>query len=247
MPAPRSASISSAQLRLRFPDPVKAVIFDMDGTLLDTEAMHNRASADAAAALGWPLPPEVLNAMVGIHREGNQRMLADHFGPDFPLEQYFRDTDILFEARADAGIPLRPGADTLLAHLAQAGVPMALATSTRSPLAQKRLSKTGLFSYFDAIVTRNDVAFPKPHPEPYLLAAHRLGIDPASIVAVEDSYAGTRSAIAAGMTTVMVPDLMPPIDELVSAGAIILPSLTDLLPLIGATLPQVASNDRAVA
>jgi HAD superfamily hydrolase (TIGR01509 family) len=217
------------------PDPIRAVIFDMDGTLIDTEAAHRRAFAETGLALGWPMSDELLLSMVGIHRDENERMLARHMGPDFPLARFYADSDALFEAAVDAGIPLRPGALLLLEHLARSGIPMALATSTAAPYAQQRLERSGLLHYFDVIVTRSDVERPKPHPEPYLLAVERLGVDPAVCVAVEDSHAGVRSASAAGIATVMVPDLLPPTEELILACARILPSLTDLRDLLLAT------------
>lgn len=219
----------------RLPDSIRAVIFDMDGTLIDTEAAHRRTFADTGRAIGWPMSDALLLSMVGIHRDENERMLAAHMGPDFPLAHFYAQSDALFEAAVDAGIPLRPGATLLLDHLAQAGIPMALATSTAAPYAQQRLKKSGLFDYFDIVVTRSDVDQPKPHPEPYLLAARLMGVETAYCVAVEDSYAGVRSATAAGIATVMVPDLLPPTEELALACALILPSLTDLRDLLMAT------------
>jgi beta-phosphoglucomutase-like phosphatase (HAD superfamily) len=90
---------------------------------------------------------------------------------------------------------------------------MAVATSSRSPHALSHLGTAGLLELFDTIVTRDDVTNPKPDPEPYLLAASRLGIAPAACLAIEDSHAGVRAAHGAGMQTIMVPDLLPPSDE----------------------------------
>lgn len=215
-----------------FPNPVMAVIFDMDGTLLDTEAAHLRAMAEAGTALGWDVPQDLLLRMVGIHREATRWMVAAHFGPDFPLDRFFVDSDALFEAANEIGIAVRPGAVSLLEHLKRAGIPMAVATSTRAPFAQRRLQRAGLLAFFNHVVTRSDVERPKPDPEPYLLAAARLGVDPASAVAVEDSYAGVRSATAAGIATVMVPDLLPPTQESHLLAAAIVPSLEGLRNLL---------------
>jgi HAD superfamily hydrolase (TIGR01509 family) len=226
------ASAEPAMLNRQLPDPVRAVIFDMDGTLLDTEAEHRRTMAQAAQALGWPFSDEVQLAMVGIHRDANRAMLMDRFGADFPLEQFYADADRLFEAALDATIPMRPGVEPVLQQLAAAGIPMAIATSTEAPHAQRRLEKAGLIDYFDAIVTRNDVRRPKPHPEPYLLAAQRLGVAVRDAVAVEDSYAGVRSAAASGMATVMVPDLLPPTQAERDIVALVLPSLHELAALV---------------
>lgn len=214
------------------PTPIRAAIFDMDGTLIATEAAHHSAYAQAAEALGHPFPLELLDSMVGVNRDANEVMLADRLGPDFPLAQFYADSDVLFEAAVEAGIALRPGAVLILDHFRDAGVPIALATSTMGGLAQQRLEKAGLLDYFDVIVTRSDVTHPKPHPEPYLLAAERLGIDPADCVAVEDSYPGVRSATAAGIATVMVPDLLPATEEMTLVGATVLPSLSDLRDLL---------------
>lgn len=204
----------------------------MDGTLIDTEAVHLRAFSETGTAIGWPLPEDLLLSMVGIHRDANMAMLQREMGPNFPLAHFYAESDALFEASMDAGVPLRPGAAMLLEHLAQAGMPMAVATSTVAPYAQDRLERAGFLSYFDAVVTRSDVEHPKPHPQPYLLAAQRLGVDPAHCLAVEDSYAGVLSATAAGIATVMVPDMLPSTEELVLACVSVLPSLTDLRDLL---------------
>ncbi|MFC0202664.1 HAD family hydrolase [Novosphingobium soli] len=214
------------------PDPIRAAIFDMDGTLIDSEAVQHRAFVETAAALGWPLSDDILEAMVGVNRDANELMLAQRLGADFPLRRFYEDADLLFEAAVDAGLPLRPGAELILDHFRKAAIPLALCTSTMGGKAQDRLEKAGLLHYFDVVVTRSDVTHPKPHPEPYRLAAERLGIDPADCVAIEDSYAGVRSATAAGIATVMVPDLLPPTEEQTLVVARVLPSLSDLRDLL---------------
>lgn len=214
------------------PDPIRAAIFDMDGTLIATEAVHHRSYAQTAQAIGWPLPEEILGAMVGVSRELNEAMLAERLGPEFPLARFYTEADALFNATLEAGIELRPGALAILDHFRAAGIPLALATSTAGDMARWRLRKSGLIDYFDVIVTRDDVAQAKPDPEPYLLAASLLGIAPADCVAVEDSYAGVIAATSAGIATFMVPDLLPATKEMTLAGATVLPSLSALRDLL---------------
>jgi HAD superfamily hydrolase (TIGR01509 family) len=214
------------------PDPIRAAIFDMDGTLIDSESVQHHAYAKTARALGWPLSDAILEAMIGVNRDANERMLAETLGPDFPLRQFYEDADVRFEASIADGLPLRPGAELILEHFRKAGIPLALCTSTNGGLAQERLAKAGLLHYFDVVVTRADVTEAKPHPEPYLLAASRLGVAPAHCVAVEDSVAGVRSATAAGIATVLVPDMLPPTEEQVLLAAQVLPSLSHLRDLL---------------
>jgi beta-phosphoglucomutase-like phosphatase (HAD superfamily) len=105
------------------------------------------------------------------------------------------------------------------------GIPTAVATSSRNPHASHHLSAAGLLDLFETVVTRDDVVNPKPHPEPYLMAAKRLGIDPVACLALEDSHAGVRAAHAAGMQTIMVPDLVHPTTEIHALGVSVVESL----------------------
>ncbi|WP_242121360.1 HAD family hydrolase [Sphingomonas lacusdianchii] len=215
------------------PTPLDAVVFDMDGTLLDTERLHHEAMGAAAVALGYRIDPALFAAMVGVHRELNQAMLVQQLGPEFPVEAFYADADARFAVAASTGIRYRPGVRHLLDQLAADGIRCAVATSTESPRAEERLASTGLLGYFEAVVTRSDVAHPKPAPDPYLLAAKRLGVRPEHCLAVEDSLNGIRAAAAAGMATVMVPDLIPPDWEtgrLTIATLESLAELEDMLP-----------------
>jgi len=122
-------------------------------------------------------------------------------------------------------VPLKPGAREFVTALRDNNVPTAVATSSRNPHAQHHLGAAGLLELFDTIVTRDDVRNPKPHPEPYLTAAGRLGIEPTRCLALEDSHAGVRAAHAAGMQTIMVPDLVHPSEEIRQLGIAVLESL----------------------
>ncbi|WP_260922720.1 HAD family hydrolase [Novosphingobium sp. 9] len=197
----------------------------MDGTLLDTEAMFHTALGQAAKAVGQVLTQDHIHQMVGIHREENEKLLRRLWGEDFQLETFYRQVDVLFEAAWREGVPLRPGAVELLDSLRAAGLPLGLCTSSTSPDAEERLKIAGLFDYFQHIVTISHVTHPKPHPDPYLLTAKKLGIDPADCVTVEDSPNGLRAAAGAGTMALLVPDMVPANDETRALACAVLPDL----------------------
>lgn len=187
----------------------------MDGLLLDTERLMQGAILESSAFHGFPMDEALFLSLVGVPVDGNRRQLADAFGAAFPFDAYlarYRAT-VLAEIARD-GLPVKPGAAELLHEVKAAGLPLAICTSTQRHRAQEHLAHAGFLPLLDALVTRDDVAYPKPHPEPYLLAAERLGVAPADCLALEDSPTGVRSAAAAGMAVVMVPDLLPATGEL---------------------------------
>ncbi len=205
--------------------PVQAVIFDMDGTLIATEAVMRAAMQAAADAAGHELPDALFADLVGVHRAGNTPVLRRHFGAAFDIERFYREADTHFEVLWREGAPLRPGAAALLDRLSARGVPMAIATSTASPEAEERLAEAGIAHHFRTVVTRDAVRCPKPHPEPYLTAAARLGVPPDRCAAVEDSPNGLRAAAAAGTVALLIPDLIPATAETVALAFRVFPDL----------------------
>lgn len=210
------------------PDPLDAVIFDMDGLLLDTERLYRKAIFAACADLGFEMTDPVHRSLIGTPKETGDASLIAYFGADFRLDHYHTACTAHFAALAVAGIPLRPGAPELLSHLQAEGVPMAVATSTARTSAEPRLRQAGVFDMLGAVVTRSDVARGKPDPETFLAAAHALGARPSRCLALEDSHNGVRAAAAAGMATIMVPDLLEPTAEIEALCAGVLPSLLDV-------------------
>ena len=191
-----------------------AVIFDMDGLLFDTEALWQEALLSAAAEAGREVPDEVYNSSIGVRRSQCGPVFRSHFGEDFPFEEFHASWRRHFWLIAENKLALKPGAPELLDALDQLSLPRAIATSSSRATVERHLGAHGLTHRFHEIVCRGDYEHGKPAPDPFLKAAERLGVEPRSCLALEDSHVGVRSAAAAGMMTVMVPDLLDPTEEL---------------------------------
>ncbi|MCH6485158.1 HAD family phosphatase [Pseudoxanthomonas sp. LH2527] len=204
-----------------------AVIFDMDGLMLDSERAIIDCMAEAARDCGYHDLPEVLwLSMVG-HSEAVCRHLLDEAVGEAGRDAILQRSHLLYDAVVAAGVPHRPGILAMLEFLEARGMPRAVATSTRRPLALRKLEAAGLLSRFHAICTSSDVQHPKPAPDIYLLAATSLGVDPAHCLVLEDSPTGVRAALAAGMHPIQIPDLLEPDAAVRALGHTILPSLDD--------------------
>jgi HAD superfamily hydrolase (TIGR01509 family) len=184
------------------------VLFDMDGTLIDSEKVWDVSLADLATHLGGALSPEVRDEMIGSNMDRTMELMFADLG--LPLDRdatqegrrfLTKRTEELFHD----GLPWRPGAEDLLAAVRAAGVPTALVTSTERYLTEVALDTIGR-EFFDVTICGDEVdGRNKPLPEPYLKAARLLGVDPSRCVAVEDSPTGSASAVAAGCAVLVVP------------------------------------------
>jgi beta-phosphoglucomutase-like phosphatase (HAD superfamily) len=199
---------------MAFPHPIRAVVFDMDGLLVDTEVLIRDLMVKAALARGTSLPHAVFIRMVGLPDQASNAVARAHFGEAFPLEDFLADVSAGARAACEIGVALKAGVVELLDHLDAAKIPRAIATSSSHGAVQRTLGPSGILPRFDAIVAAGDYARGKPSPDPFLTAAARLGVAPAQCLALEDSHNGVRAAHAAGMMTVMVPDLLEPTDEM---------------------------------
>jgi HAD superfamily hydrolase (TIGR01509 family) len=210
------------------PRPVQAVVFDMDGVLVDSEGLFRDAMMEVSREQGRDLPDAVFMRMVGAPRDQNRRVILEHFGADFDFETWVAAANARAFARMALGLDLKPGALELMGDLEAAGLPMAVATSAGRSAVERELGPAGLIPRFQAIVTRDDCERGKPHPDPFLIAAERLGLAPQDCLALEDSHNGVRSAAAAGMMTIMIPDLLDPTDEVRALCLAVLPSLNEV-------------------
>ena len=218
----------------RPPSPLAAVVFDMDGTLLDTELLYREAMTVVCAEMGVEMNHDLHLSMIGAPPEIGNHNLLTAFGADFPVRTFRDLVHTRMEATESGGAPLKPGALDLLTRLRASGVATGLATSTGRKMALSKLEKAGLIPLLDTVVARDDVTHGKPHPESYLAAAVGLGVPVAHCVAVEDSYTGVRSAAASGMRTVMVPDLLPATDEMHGLCAGVVADLLELRAILRA-------------
>lgn len=184
-----------------------AVFFDLDGTLVDSERLTVQTGAAAFAAQGHSDVEDLLHALVGIDQVTSAGMILSRF-PGLDLDRLNSTWQTAFLAAQAVDLLLKPGASEIVHGLRNSHA-LALVTSSRRDPAEARLVQAGLRPAFHAVITRDDVTAPKPHPEPYLLAASTLGVDPARCLVFEDSEPGAEAAFAAGMTVVQVPDIIP--------------------------------------
>lgn len=191
------------------PRSFDAAVFDLDGTLVDTEVLCNATGVAACAALGHPVSLAFFEGLAGVHDVERARRIAVETGRTVDTTAFFAEWDRLCTIRFAEGIPLKAGAVDLLGALKSRGLPLGLCTSSRRGPALEKLRFAGLDRYFDVVVTVDDVARAKPAPDPYLAAAAALGVRPDRCVAFEDSETGAQSAHAAGMVVVQTPDLHP--------------------------------------
>ncbi len=194
-----------------FPRPIRAVVFDMDGLLVDTETVVFRAMARAT---GGDFPMSTFRQMVGLPNHASDAIVLSHFGEGFDVATWNAAVSAHFREELVAGIALKAGVLEILDHLDLVGMPRAIATSSSLASVHASLGPHSIVDRFHALITRDVQTNSKPHPEPFLKAAAALGIDPADCLALEDSHNGVRSASAAGMMTVMVPDMLDPTEEM---------------------------------
>lgn len=188
---------------------VAAVIFDLDGTLLDTEPLHRAAFQAAAASLGYEIDSQFYGKLIGLATPDRTAHLVRHFGASFPAASFVAEYYRQKQRCLDGGVMLKPGALALLDWLQRQQIPRAIATASSSRTARRHLVRAGLEQCFAAVLTRDDVARRKPHPDLFLRAAAALGVARASCLVVEDSAPGIEAAHAAGMAAILVPDLAP--------------------------------------
>ncbi|MBP5654470.1 MAG: HAD family phosphatase [Clostridiales bacterium] len=194
----------------------KGVVFDMDGVIIDTELHVLECWNEAAMNHGVPDMTEVLKQCIGLNSQKTDDLILAKFGEYIDdLEQIRAEKRVLIKERIESGKVLpKPGVLEILTWLKENGYSTALATSTSGNAARHELDILDLSKFFDVMITGEQIPNGKPAPDIFLAACDALKIDPEELIGVEDSYNGIKSCHAAGLYTVMVPDLLPPTDEI---------------------------------
>lgn len=214
---------------------IAALVFDMDGLMLDTEPIYRRAWQRTGRELGYELDDEFYKTLVGRPNPDCEAILVRHFGARFPLAAFRSRWPALWRTDAETnGIDIKPGLLELLKFADERKLRVAVATSSDAAYTEFTLKKTGLDGRFDVMVTGEQVERGKPNPDIYLEAARRLGAKLQQCVALEDSEAGVIAASSAGMVALMVPDLINPSAAAQAAAFRVLTSLFDAREVIAA-------------
>lgn len=212
----------------------QAVIFDMDGVIFDSERCVVECWQEVAKKHGIPEIEKACVACLGTTKAKTTEIMHEIYGQDFPYAEYNAEERAIFMERYDNGrLPVKNGARELLAALKEHGARVALASSTRREMVTRELRDAGLLEYFDELICGDMVTHSKPDPEIYLLACKALNVTPGEAYAIEDSPNGVRSANAAGMKVLMVPDLAPVTEELREKSYRVLQDLFEVGKLFG--------------
>ena len=214
------------------PRRVEGVVFDMDGLLTDSERIFRDSMFAVTHSLGLDITMEVFIRMVGAPREQNQRVVLEHFGAGFDYDGWIKAVNAHAHAQMAVDLQLKAGVVELLDDLDALGLPRAIATSSSHPAVERQLGE--LANRFQAIVAHGDYARGKPNPDPFLTAASRLGIAPMACLGLEDSHNGVRAAHAAGLMTIMVPDLLEATQEMRGLCVAVAETLHDVRDLLAA-------------
>lgn len=209
---------------------MKAVVFDMDGVLFDTERLCMNSWVAEAEALGLAGMKEIYPLCIGRNANDDRQTLEEAYGAEFDFDGFCeRARERMRRDIAENGLPVKPGINELLEWLKEEGFSVGLASSTGRDFVLSHLEKAGMSGCFSVVIGGDMVEHSKPQPDIYRLACERLGVNPKEAYAIEDSPNGIRAAHAAGMCPIMVPDMIMPDVEMQRLSRVIKKDLTEVL------------------
>ena len=212
---------------------VKAVIFDMDGVIFDSERIIIELWEDFGEKNNMPHMHDVTIRCVGLNDKATEEVFKEVYGDDYDYRRFQKIISKQYHEMADGGkLPMMIGVREILDYLKDNGYKIALASSTRTEVVTNQLKAANIYGYFDKVVCGDTVTHSKPHPEIFLKAADQLGVDITKVYIIEDSFNGIRAAHAAGAMPIMVPDMIEPDDEMREKAFKILNNLLEVIDFL---------------
>lgn len=213
----------------------KAVIFDMDGVIFDSERLCLYSWEQAIRDYNISDIKQVFMKCIGTNEQATRDIVMNYYGESFNYEFFRKKASVIFhQEEAENGLPVKEGAFELLNYLKENEYKIGLASSTRKEIVEKELSENGLLDFFDVIIGGDMVQHSKPDPEIFLLCQQALNEGKDSCIIVEDSFNGIRAAYAAGIRGIMVPDMLQPVEEIEKLCFKVLNSLSEVLEYLQA-------------
>ena len=188
-------------------DKIKAIIFDMNGVIFDTEMIYLKVWSNVFEKYGYKMTKEIYASVLATGRENVKKVFLKHFGRNLPIDDMYVEKDENLAREIEKGVPLKLGVYEILKYLKENNFKIVLATSAISKRAFKQLKQANIESFFDVVVCRDEVRETKPNPEIFLKAADKLMVKPEQCIVIEDSSAGIEAAFNAGMVPIHVVDL----------------------------------------
>lgn len=207
----------------------KAVIFDMDGVIFDSERLVLEEWLVLAQKYGLTGMKEVYYECIGVNEVMTREIFLNHYGRDFPYEEYVREISCSFHEHYDHGrLPMKLGVVELLSYLKEEGYLIGLASSTKQSAVEREITDAGLKPYFNDLTCGDMLQKSKPEPDIFLMSCSHLKVLPEEAVTIEDSYNGIRAAHRAGTTPIMVPDMKQPDEEMKQLAHVICSDLQEV-------------------
>jgi len=216
-------------------DMAKAVIFDMDGLMIDSERVTYDGYVIECGKLGLTMEKEFYKKLLGLTVAEIYQKFYDQYGTSFPMEQVLdRVHKYVEDVFQEKGVPIKEGLTELLAYLKEHGYQTVVATSSSRSRVDRILEQAGLAQYFDASICGDEVEKGKPDPEVFLKACKKAGVKPAEAIVLEDSEAGIQASFSAGIPVICVPDMKYPGETFAEKASKIVDSLTVVLDMFRA-------------
>lgn len=208
---------------------MKAIVFDMDGVLFDTEFVCLEGWVAVAEKNNLPGMREVFPKCIGLNNTDSEAVVKAAYGADFDYGAFRKQASEEFWGYIEKnGLPEKPYVHEILEWLKASDYKVGLASSTKRTSVLECLQRAGILDYFEVIISGDMVEHSKPEPDIYLLACEKLGVEPGEAYAIEDSFNGIRSAYAAGMKPIMVPDMLDPDAEMLEKSVVVLKDLGEV-------------------